>query len=534
MMKQKTAAVAAVCAMLVLQAGCAQQPSESSAETTAAATAVVTNLAKPDMKRWQYNAEYDWYYQLGINYCETPADIKYEQLSVFVPAAYVSAKENGDGTYICEMNGKAVINDHTAANAPIIMPVLTEGYAAAEALTEDFVNFNKRFTETLSEYTAQGFVCVYAGCRGIDEGAPFGAADLKAAVRYIRYSDDVLPGCAENIFAYGMSGGGAMASILGASGNSPLYTPYLDAIGAVQGVSDAIAGVMAWCPITDLDTANAEYEWMMGCTRQGRSEEWNQISDKLAYAYADYVNTAGFTDEDGKPLTLEKSQSGIYQAGSYYDYIKAVIEASLNHYLSDNKLTGSAAQEYINGLNADKKWIAYDQKTNTASITSVEDFVKNCKNASELPVAFDWPGSGNTLFGKSNGRGAHFDKLLSGVLTELNSQYAAEYAADMDLTDTFGYTVEQRVHMYTPLYYLLKSSEGYGTFTAAKHWRIRTGIEQPTTSLTTEVNLALALKHCDGVADVDFETVWEQGHEPVEREGDSTENFIRWVNNCIK
>ena len=77
----------------------------------------------------------------------------------------------------------------------------------------------------------------------------------------------MLPGSAENIFAYGMSGGGAMASILGASGNSPLYTPYLDAIGAVQGVSDAIAGVMAWCPITDLDTANAEYEWMMGCTR---------------------------------------------------------------------------------------------------------------------------------------------------------------------------------------------------------------------------------------------------------------------------
>ena len=410
------------------------------------------------------------------------------------------------------------------------MPVFTEGYAAAEALTEDFVNGNKGFTETLSEYTAQGFVYMYAGCRGIDEGAPLGVADLKAAVRYIRYSGDVLPGDAENIFAFGMSAGGALASILGASGNSPLYTPYLDAIGAVQGVSDTVAGVMAWCPVTDLDTANAEYEWMMGCTRQGRSEEWNQISGKLAYAYADYVNGAGFADENGKPLTLEKSQSGIYQAGSYYDYIKAVIESSLNHYLADNKLTGSAAQDYINGLNADKKWITYDQNTGTVSITSVEDFVKSCKNASELPVAFDWPGCGNTLFGKSNGRGAHFDKILSSVLTELNSQYAAEYAADMDLTDAFGYTVEQRVHMYTPLYYLLKSSKGYGTSEPAKYWRIRTGIEQPTTSVTTEVNLALALKHCDGVDSVDFETVWEQGHDRAEREGSSTENLIRWIN----
>lgn len=486
------------------------------------------------MARWQYNAEYDLYYQIGIDYCEKPADTHYEQLSVFVPAAYVSAKANGDGTYTCEMNENAEINGYTAANAPIVMPVFTEGYAAAQALTEDFLNDYKGFTEALSEYTAQGFVYVYAGCRGIDEGAPLGVADLKAAVRYVRYSDDVLPGNAENIFAFGMSAGGALASVLGASGNSPLYTPYLDAIGAVQGVSDAVAGVMAWCPVTDLDTANAAYEWMMGCSRQGRSEEWNKISDKLAAAYADYVNSAGFTDEDGKPLTLESSQSGIYQAGSYYEYIKSVIERSLNNYLSDAKLTGSAAQDYINGLNADKKWITYDQSTNTATVTSVEDFVKACKNASELPVAFDWPGSGNTLFGKSNGRGAHFDKILSGVLTELNSEYAAEYAADMNITDSLGTSVEQRVKMYAPLYYVLKSSEGYGTSAVARHWRIRSGIEQPTTSLTTEVNMALALQHCDGVESVDFETVWELSHDKAEREGDSTENFILWVKQCAK
>lgn len=192
-MVKKTTAIAVACSMLVLQAGCTQQTSESSAETTAATTAVVTNLAKPNMARWQYNEEYDLYYQLGIHYCEKPADTRYEQLSVFVPAAYVSAKANGDGTYTCETDGKGTIKGYTAADAPIVMPVFTEGYAAAEALTEDFVNGNKGFTETLSEYTAQGFVYMYAGCRGIDEGAPFGVADLKAAVRYIRYSGDVLP-----------------------------------------------------------------------------------------------------------------------------------------------------------------------------------------------------------------------------------------------------------------------------------------------------------------------------------------------------
>jgi cytidylate kinase len=36
------------------------------------------------------------------------------------------------------------------------------------------------------------------------------------------------------------------------------------------------------------------------------------------------------------------------------------------------------------------------------------------------------------------------------------------------------------------------------------------------------------------VENVDFETIWEQGHEPVERTGSSTDNFIAWVGSCMK
>ena len=38
-----------------------------------------------------------------------------------------------------------------------------------------------------------------------------------------------------------------------------LYTPYLEEIGAVSDQSDAIAGSMCWCPITNLDSADAAY-----------------------------------------------------------------------------------------------------------------------------------------------------------------------------------------------------------------------------------------------------------------------------------
>ena len=48
----------------------------------------------------------------------------------------------------------------------------------------------------------------------------------------------------------------------------------------------------------------------------------------------------------------------------------------------------------------------------------------------------------------------------------------------------------------------------------------------------SELNLALALEANSDVADVDFATVWEQGHTTAERTGSSGENFRAWVEDC--
>ena len=535
--------------MITAFAGCGQnsgskasQPKTTAQTEPATTIAVKSDLPKPDNSKWQYLPNEKIYYQLGIDYCEKPADEKYEKLSVFVPAEYMDATDNGDGTYTCSEKKEATVGSYTSADAPIVMPIETRGYYAAEALTSDMpeeaLNY---FLDKIKECTSKGMVYIFPGCRGIDEGAPSGVTDLKAAVRYIRYCDDELAGDANRIFAFGLSGGGAQAAILGASGNSELYDPYLKEIGAVQGVSDEVAGVMAWCPITDLDTANAEYEWMMGCTRKDRSAEENAISDELAKAFAEYINQAGFTDKDGNALTLTESKEGIFQAGSYYDYIKGVIEESLNHYLSDTvfdspdlKNSYGSAQGYIDSLNKDKKWVTYDKATNTAVISSIADFAEACKNASDNQFGFDTPQSENNLFGTGDGKGSHFDKILGDILTKLNNEAAADFAEDFKKTDAQGSTLEQRVNMYTPLYYLMEKREGFGTSDVAEYWRIRTGIKQFNTSVTTEVNLALALEHHSDVKNVDFETVWEKGHEEAERTGSSTENFIKWINSCTK
>ena len=205
------------------------------------------------MTRWQYNADDKVYYQIGISYCSNPANESYEKLAVFVPADYFEATDNGDGTYTCSLKSDATVGSYTAATAPIVMPINTPGYSAQKALSD--------YTD-VSDYTDQGFIYVHAGCRGRDDGAPAGVTDLKAAIRYIRYNSGVIAGDTESIFTFGMSGGGAQSAIVGATGDSELYNDYLTAIGAVEGVSDAVAGSMCWCPITNLDTADASYEWI--------------------------------------------------------------------------------------------------------------------------------------------------------------------------------------------------------------------------------------------------------------------------------
>lgn len=595
-------------------------------EDSETAAEVSTSLAQIDMAKWQYNADDDVYYQLGISYCATPADASYETLAVFVPGAYMTGTDNGDGTYTCTLSEDGTVSGYTALTAPIVMPINTPGYSAQRALSE--------YTSVKS-YTDAGFVYVHAGCRGRDSGAPAGVTDLKAAIRYIRWCDELVAGDAESIFTFGMSGGGAQSAVVGSTGDSALYDAYLEEIGAVQGVSDAVLGSMCWCPITNLDSADAAYEWMMGSTRSGLSDEEQAISDALAEAFAKYINEAGIKDENGNVLTLETSEEGIYQAGSYYEYLKSVIEQSLNNFLADTTFpykasssggqggpgrgtggtrggkggragfggqegaargegapveasdqegtppdfgnmgeqestggaqdsgtggeqnweetdhisrTGSGsglslsgtyetAQDYIAALNADGEWVSYDADTNTAKITSIDAFVKAFKTASKSLGAFDQLDEGqgeNELFGYGDGSGAHFDAALAAILETLGNDAAADYANDLNMTDSVGNTAETRLNMYTPLYYLLESSEGYGTSEVAQYWRIRTGITQSDTALSTEVNLALALENYKGVEDVDFETVWGAGHTQAERTGDSTTNFIEWVNACMK
>lgn len=608
--RKKAALSLALMAAVALTGSLSVYASEANAQGNTPVVTAVAQIpeASPslhvDNTKWNYDETNDIYYQIGLVYCAKPQATEYESLAVYVPGVYMQGVKNPDGTYTCQINPKAKVGNYTAATAPVVMPVNTGGYAAQKAPSS--------YDGTgLSTYLSQGFVYVYAGCRGrsngtnpdgtaYDGGAPWGVTDLKAAVRYLRYNDSLIPGNKNRIFTFGHSGGGAQSALMGATGDSEMYMPYLSSIGALmkdsQGkpLSDAIDGAMCWCPITNLTQANLSYEWMMG---QFSSEgtraygTWTRsLSKDMARAYADSLNRMGLRDEQGNVLTLTQSESGIYMAGPYYDYLKTTIETSLNNFLKDNQFplttgqrdfqvdgafpgqgaqesmggwtppkgapvmpmaqeephTYNSAKEYIDALNGDNPWITYDEKTNTATISSVEAFVEHMKQATKSVGAFDdlqKAQAENLLFGNGQNDALHFDGNMTYFMEKRQNTYKnyrdyddsirQAYEGDMNNVDALHVDTLTRQLMYDPMTFILVPAGEKKPSTLAKHWRIHTGISQGDTALTTEVNLALALKQRKDVEDVDFATVWEKKHTMAERTGSSTDNFINWVNESV-
>lgn len=485
----------------------------SSASVTPYAHSAASGQMILDNDHWSY-ANGVWY-QTGLVYCASPASTTYETLNIYVPGAYMSGEKNSTGYYTCAVRSGASVGSYTSDNAPYIMTVNTPGYSYQTAASGH------------SSYTAAGMIYIGAGCRGkgcstdVNGGAPWGVTDLKAAIRFIRYSGGMLPGNTAYFFACGHSGGGAQTSVLGASGNSALYTPYLKSIGACMtyddgtAISDAIYGAMAWCPITSLDMADAAYEWNLG--QFARSGSALNLSCDLADAYAQYINALGLTDGQGHALTLEKSSSGEYAAGGYYDFLLSEIERSRQNYIADG---GSAP----------------------SAVTTLSALVTNkVKSASKSVPAFDNMAATQTenlVFGDGN-NGRHFDAALYEILSDPTarsysaySSYASAFASDLARTDEVGVNTLTRSDMYNPMYYLCGYYGGAGTADVAPHWRIHSGLSQGDTSLCVEMNLALALQSY-GVDSLELEMVWGQGHTTAERTGSGTANFIAWVNDCV-
>ncbi|CAL9359557.1 subtype B tannase [Streptomyces sp. Tu 3180] len=355
--------------------------------------------------------------------------------------------------------------------------------------------------------------------------APAAVADAKAAVRYLRLNDTAMPGSAERIVVNGTSGGGALASILGASGNSGEYTPYLAAIGAAgidakgrSTLRDDVFAVNAYCPITDLGNADTAYEWLYNAlgTRDTTGQNPSPAAAaEIAARFAAYEKSLDLRNADGSRLTaatmLDTIQQEVVRSAETY------LDADPAHTIPPLGGTfpitaGGTTKSYVND------WIDVDPATRTVRSIDMAKYLAFVATQAALKTtpAFDAVGvDGNTTSRtETNLFGPPTQTYLNYTEFSWNHNDVPGDGSGLDdtgltwkqYTARNSTTVDDQVHLINPMDFIGTKAD------TAPNWYVRHGTRDRDTALTVSVNLDRALAADKQVEDLDYRLAWNQPH----------------------
>jgi len=469
------------------------------------------SITLPGGKKVDYTAYTNLYY------VENVEDSTYQFLNVFVP-------------------------EGATQQTPIFLRTYVGGYMASKAT-------GPSASDASGRALGEGYVLVIPGTRGRNSKvgnkytgkSPACILDLKAALRYLHYFDDVMPGNAERIITDGTSAGGAMSALMGATGDHPDYEPLLKEMGAAPS-SDAVFASVCFCPITDLDHADMAYEWLYGGTdsRKGEKEKIREISSALSSQFPEYINSLGLKKADGTTLN----------ADNYLDFIKGEIirsaqiaknagaDISEDLGFSFNSNGGSWIPPINGGVQgkaevkvgegpsgagappAGKKPQGMGPRQKGEYIVDLDmptylNYVVSTQPLKTAP-AFDSmissegftqdPSGENDEFGSSDGTPANFTPYVAG----LNGKTVSE-------------KVGRDVRLLNPMNYI-----GNGASHVAPHWYIRHGARDRDTAFPIPLNLALKLQNAG--CDVDYLLAWNRPHS-----GDyALDEMFAWIKGILK
>lgn len=420
---------------------------------------------------------------------------------------YVTNVEDSTYQYL-----NVYVPDGATQQTPIFLRTYVGGYMASPAARPQAGDATGRALK-------EGYVVVIPGTRGRNSSiqadkayakshkgvkvgqtvytgrAPKAILDLKAAIRYLRHFDSHMLGDAERIITDGTSAGGAMSSLMGATGNNPEYADLLNAMGAADERDDVFASV-CYCPIIDLEHADMAYEWLYGQTdsRLALDDTHKTYTKELAELFPEYVNSLNLRKPDGTPLT----------ANNYLDYLKneiirsAQIAKNAGADIPDNigfSFNSSARGEYITDLDM-PTYLNY--VVSTQPLKGVPAFDSQIEGINK--------GSGeNEEFGDWTGKSVNF----------------TDYTAQKNNTNVTD-AVRRNVRLLNPMSFI-----DDGKTTVAKHWYIRHGARDRDTAFPIPLNFATKLQNAD--KDVDFLLAWNRPHS-----GDyALDELFQWIAKII-
>lgn len=418
---------------------------------------------------------------LHVPYVKYVVDSAYQSLNVFVPLAIDSITLD-------------------ASKAPMLFSIGVGAFKAVNNWRTLRLSQRKGASKNRKIELAltAGFVVVEPGCRGRENRfpsgmyygkAPAGIVDLKAALRYLRYNEKRIPGDMDKIITLGCSAGGAFSALLGVSGNSKLFEPYLKEIGAPR-EDDHVFACACYSPIIDLEHADMAYEWMFGNvpTKYGLVNQ--KLSKLLREQYAAYQASLNLYGND---------TFGLLTAENYDKYL-------LQYYLfpSATAYLQSLSDEQRTAYLAKHPWIHSDS---TSVSFTFSDFVQSLGRLKGLPAFDDFQlrTPSNSFFGNAFVDARHF--------TRFGIQYSKS-TRDTALSQE----VEALVRLMNPQTYLLEEHAD-----CAHHWWLRNGTLDNHTSFTVMTNFALLLERRGFSVDCWF--YWDAGHC-----GDTGgEDLIEWM-----
>ena len=514
-----------------------------------------------------------------------------KDLAVTHYTGYYAEKHNSD---------QQRINIYVPANATkdtaILLQVNNSGWQSNSFPTNtitDGQELSSDGSSVLALALERGMVVVSYGARGRNDGetdgkylghSPATMTDTKAAIRFVRYNYDVAGGLLagkgdpELMFVTGTSGGGALSSVLAASGNSPDYFPSLYEIGAAgvtyedgayasdPDVGDELFGTIAYCPITDLPMADQAYEWTYNATRAlldpegtaANAELVMNTSALLGQEFAGYINGLGLTDDEGRPLTASFTPAGFADGkwtggsvgGAFADAMHALLDAGVAK--ANAELAGksdvTADMSNADPL-GDYEWLNDDQ-TAVADFDAYLLWVAN-QTALKSAPAFDNKGTANAhpmmnennLVGTAEQGYSHWHEWSwdndTGAVAGVGKGKTGQSWDDFLQTED-GKLVAMQAKMTTPIPYLLgganipyleyAQAESSDVCGVAPYWYVRHGMADRDTSFAIGTLLYYSLLSNDAVKDVNFNFAWLKKHSG---NYDSLEAFA-WLDKVLK
>lgn len=459
------------------------------------------------------------------------------------------------------------IPETATKDSPVILCVNNSGWMANSYASRTKVA--KDDPETVAEYASasdsdkvgmilsRGYVLISYGCRsrndkpgddGLYKGhSPATVTDTKAVIRYLRNNSELLPaGDPDRIVITGTSGGGALSTLIAASGDSTDFLPFLYENGAagveksgnsyVSTISDAVFAVIAYCPITDLPNADAAYEWTYADTRLALQDiDFNtkadgkpiinyttdagtvnaEVSAYLSDLYCSYVNSLNLTLDDGTPLTAENLKDAII-ALMETEITETIDEIGTEQMIADIE---SASKNEKDGAGA-KDWLILQEDGSFEY-----DFVKHLNwvasnKALKVVCAFSnkglpWAATNeDSLFGNSayeysafepyswdndsvEGNGCGKDDTGLSWDAFMETDEGSELALQMRMSNTVEY---------------LHDRDGDDAGTKAPYWYVRYGMNDRDSSFAVETILRASMANCEDIKDMSFEFAWLKPH----------------------